>query len=88
MSACVVCGLSDRRGLVQVRLHAGGMVTLCGTHALVMRRSRSRSRTLEELKATTCDRRARERRGESVDELAAALTAAFAGDRRAADRRR
>jgi hypothetical protein len=88
MSACVVCGLSDRRALVQVRLHAGRMVTLCGTHALVLRRSRSRFRSVEEVKAATCDRRGRTRRGEALDELAEALTAAFAGDRRATDRRR
>jgi hypothetical protein len=40
------------------------------------------------VKASTVDRRARERRGEALDELAEALTAAFAGNRRGADRRR
>jgi hypothetical protein len=86
---CAVCGLEDARALVDVVLvRAGGVrVTLCGTHALVHQRTGERARSVHELCAFTRDRRERDRRARELDELAASLTAAFAGERRSRDRR-
>ncbi|HLK37485.1 MAG TPA: hypothetical protein VKU41_12085 [Polyangiaceae bacterium] len=85
--SCCVCGASDSRGLVELALAGGTHVVLCGTHALMHRRSRARARSIDELRRFYGDRRlGADRRGEA-DELAAALTAAFNGDRREGDRR-
>jgi hypothetical protein len=89
--ACCVCGVEDARALVGVVLLGGSRATLCGSHALMHRRSRSVARTERELRTELRDRRAdraaRDRRG-GADELGASLVVAFVGERRAADRRR
>lgn len=81
-ACCSVCGVSDARALVDVALRGGTRTTLCGTHALMHRRSASVARTASELRAELRDRRnRRDRRGEG-DALGEALTAAFHADRR------
>ena len=83
---CALCKLQDARALITVKL-ANEAVTLCGSHALIYRRTGRFARTLGELREMLRDRRGRERRARSVDELAAKLTAAFAGERRQLQRR-
>jgi hypothetical protein len=86
-SSCCVCGSRDARALVEVVLVGGSRATLCGSHALMHRRSREQARSVSALRELFHDRRGRhERRGEA-DELGAALTAAFNGDRRENSRR-
>ena len=64
------------------------MVVVCGTHALVHERGKSRAASVDELRAMVGERRDRDERRATGDELAEALTAAFTpGDRRRADRR-
>lgn len=87
-SSCCVCGTSDARALVDVALVGGLRATLCGSHALMHRRSTAQARTESELRELLRDRRGRRERRRDGDELGAALTAAFSGDRRGADRRR
>jgi hypothetical protein len=85
--ACCVCGASDARSLVQVTL-GSRRVTLCGSHALMHRRSPAQARSIPELRQILSERRRRRERRSDGDALGAALSAAFAGERRAADRRR
>jgi hypothetical protein len=88
-SRCCVCGESDRRALVAVALAgASTRTTLCGTHALMHRRSGGNARSESELRELFRDRRGRRERRVVGDELGAALTAAFRAERRAADRRK
>ncbi len=86
--SCCVCGASDARALVEVTLLGGARATLCGSHALMHRRSPVQGTSVTELRRLLRDRRGRRDRRESPDELGAALEAAFSGERRAADRRR
>ncbi|MGH7297410.1 MAG: hypothetical protein ACRELB_20910 [Polyangiaceae bacterium] len=86
--SCCVCGASDARTLVEVVLPGGARSTLCGSHALMHRRSGSRASTETELRRLLRDRRGRRDRREDADELGAALNAAFNGDRRGPERRR
>lgn len=85
---CAVCGTTDARVLVMTELHGGAAVTLCGSHAVMLRRSNVACRTVSELKVALADRRSNDRRaiGE-VDELAERLASAFTRERRGADRR-
>lgn len=88
MRKCCVCQMQDARALLDVKLGDGSSVTLCGSHDLMMRRSTVRPQSLVELKMMFGERRETHRRGPiDVDELAAALSAAFAPDRRTTDRR-
>jgi hypothetical protein len=87
-SRCCVCGESDRRALVAVGLAGGSRATLCGSHALMYRRAAVRARSEVELRELLRERRGRRDRRHDGDELGAALTAAFHGDRRATERRR
>jgi hypothetical protein len=85
---CCVCESSDRRALVEVALVGGERVTLCGSHALMHRRSPVQARSAEELRQRLRNKRARaDRRDDGGDALGAALAAAFAGDRRGVQRR-
>lgn len=86
---CVVCGMSDARGLVEVELTSEPCVALCGTHELMHRRSGWKASTVAELRAAFGNRRSTERRGGpgEIDELAEKLTAAFTRDRRSTSRR-
>jgi hypothetical protein len=86
-SACCVCGAKDARLLVQVTLVGGTQATLCGSHALMHNRAGSLARSEAELKTALADRRGRRDRRQDGDELGAALTAAFQGTQRSADRR-
>ena len=89
--ACVVCGLGDVRALSTTLLEGGERVTVCGSHALIHERAKTRARSPQELRAIAHDRRARSRRGEALheaDELGAILAAAFGGDRRRDEERR
>ena len=89
-SACHVCGLHDRRALVDVVLGDGSSVSLCGTHALMLRRGGKQAHDRSDLARMLTDRRTHEpdRRSCDVDELAVALRLGFSGDRRGrADRR-
>jgi hypothetical protein len=86
---CCVCGANDKRSLVELTLAGGKRVTLCGSHALMHRRSTVQARSPEELRQLLRDKRARpERRDDEGDALGAALAAAFAGARREVHRRR
>jgi hypothetical protein len=87
-SSCCVCGESDKRALVEVGLVGGGRALLCGSHAVMHGRAAPRATTPAELRELLRDRRGRRDRRNDGDELGAALTAAFSGERRAADRRR
>jgi len=86
-SSCCVCGATDARSLVDVVLIGGAKATLCGSHALMHRRSPAQARSSAQLRQMLGDRRGRRDRRLEGDELGAALTAAFSGDRRAGDRR-
>jgi hypothetical protein len=88
--SCCACGASDARALVVVVLDGGVHVTLCGTHAVILRRSSVEGRPTSEveLRALLRDRRDRSDRRGDGDELARALAAAFQSDRRENDRRR
>ncbi len=90
LPGCAVCGLCDVRALVTLRLAGGVQVTVCGTHELMHRRMGGVTRTLSELRAKMKERRRPAERRESIpgDELGMALSAAFAGERRAQSRRR
>jgi hypothetical protein len=89
MVECCVCQASDKRTLVEVLLVGGARATLCGSHAIMHRRSTVQARSARELREVLGDKRRRaERRDDSGDELGAALTSAFAGERRAVERRR
>jgi hypothetical protein len=88
---CVVCGLRDERALSTTALAGGERATVCGSHALIHERAKTRAHTLHELRTMAQDRRNRSRRGDGTekgDELAAILAAAFAGERRRDDERR
>ena len=87
-TSCCVCGASDARALVEVVLRGGVRSTLCGSHALMHRRSAVQAATEPELRRLLRDRRGRRDRRDDADELGAALNAAFNGDKRGADRRR
>jgi hypothetical protein len=82
-----VCGVRDARALVEVVLRGGARATLCGSHALMHRRSPVQATSEAELRKLLRDRRGRRDRRESRDELGAALEAAFRGERRESDRR-
>ena len=86
-SSCCVCGASDARALEEIVLIGGSRATLCGSHALMHRRSPTQARSAAQLRQLLGDRRDRSERRSTGDELAAALSAAFSGDRRVADRR-
>jgi hypothetical protein len=89
-SSCCVCGEGDARALDEVVLIGGSRATLCGSHALMHRRSATQARSTSQLRAMLGERRGRSDRrssGRDCDELAAALAAAFSGDQRVADRR-
>jgi hypothetical protein len=87
-SSCCVCDASDARALVDITLPGGKRATLCGSHALMHRRSSMDARTPAELRTLLSERRRRSERRSEGDALGDALTAAFAGERRAAGRRR
>jgi hypothetical protein len=87
-SACCVCGAKDARALVPVILRGGARATLCGSHALMHRRSTVQASSELDLRRLLRDRRGRRDRRDDQDELGAALNAAFNGDRRGPDRRR
>jgi hypothetical protein len=80
--------MRDARALLDVTLLGGARATLCGSHALMHRRSTVQATSPVELRKLLRDRRGRRDRRESHDELGAALEAAFNGDRRSAERRR
>jgi hypothetical protein len=91
---CAVCRADDERMLVEMRLGREDVI-LCGSHALMHRRSREQAKTVAELCALVSDRRGRiERRGDDdrrlgeIDALGIELTAAFAGERRVSRERR
>jgi hypothetical protein len=83
-----VCGENDQRALVGVVLAGGARATVCGSHALMHRRSATKASSEAELRELFRNRRGRRDRRHDGDELGAALTAAFHGDRRADDRRK
>ena len=85
---CCVCGVHDARALVDVVLLGGAQATLCGSHALMHRRSRAQPRSESELRSLVNERRRRRDRRGVGDELAAALASAFRGERRGQNRRR
>jgi hypothetical protein len=87
-SRCCICGESDRRALVAVSLTGATRATLCGSHALMHRRSAVKARSEAELRELLRERRGRRDRRLDGDELGAALTAAFHAERRAVERRR
>jgi hypothetical protein len=84
---CCVCGWTDKRSLVGVVLTGGAHATLCGTHALMHRKSAATATSEPELRRVLRDRRGRRDRRCDGDELGAALTAAFQSERRSGDRR-
>jgi hypothetical protein len=86
--SCCVCGARDARALVDVLLPGGARATLCGSHALIHRRTRLQPRSESELRALLSDRRTRGDRREVGDELGAALASAFSDERREQSRRR
>jgi hypothetical protein len=87
VTPCCVCGASDARALVEVVLRGGARATLCGSHALMHRRSTVQASSEVELRRLLRDRRGRRDRRDDQDELGAALNAAFNGDRRGPERR-
>jgi hypothetical protein len=86
--SCCVCGVSDQRALIEVVLAGGLRATLCGSHAVMHGRERSSARSESELREQLRDRRATGERRQEGDELAAALSRAFSGERREGPRRR
>jgi hypothetical protein len=87
-TGCCVCEGIDKRTLVEVLLVSGERAMLCGSHALMHRRSKVQARSVLELRELLRDKRGgADRRGDHTDALGAALSAAFAGERRALDRR-
>lgn len=85
---CAVCGTTDARVLVMSELQGGVGVTLCGSHAVMLNRTKEPCRTLNELRAALAERRGNARRAEGEgDELAERLAAAFTRDRRRTERR-
>ena len=86
-SSCCVCGASDGRALEDVVLIGGSHATLCGSHALMHRRSPMQARSTAQLRQLLGERRGRSERRSIGDELGDMLAAAFSGDRRVADRR-
>jgi hypothetical protein len=86
-SSCCVCGATDARALEDIVLIGGLRATLCGSHALMHRRTPVQARSVAQLRQLLGERRGRRERRSSGDELADALAAAFSGDRRVADRR-
>jgi hypothetical protein len=90
-TACCVCEASDKRSLVEVTLLGGARATLCGSHALMHRRSTVQARSIQQLRALLRNKRAgserREGREDKRDALGAALSAAFGRERRTLDRR-
>lgn len=86
-ASCCVCGESDARALVDVKLVGGLWTTLCGSHALMHRRARMQARDVTELREILRDRRGARERRRGGDELGAALVAAFNGERRRGGRR-
>jgi hypothetical protein len=84
---CCVCGWTDKRSLVDVALTGGAHATLCGSHALLHRKSAASAASEIELRRLLLDRRARRDRRCEGDELGAALTAAFQNERRSVNRR-
>jgi len=72
---------------VGVVLAGGSRATVCGSHALMHRRSATKAGSEAELRKLLRDRRGRRDRRHDGDELGTALTAAFHGDRRAIERR-
>jgi len=86
-ASCCVCGASDERVLVEVALDGGTHATLCGSHALMFRRSATHPSSVAELRGLLRDRRGRRDRRGDGDELGEALAAAFRLDRRGAERR-
>ncbi|MGD0674669.1 MAG: hypothetical protein ABSC94_04580 [Polyangiaceae bacterium] len=84
---CCVCGARDARTLVEVELAGGGRAILCGSHALMHRKSTVPALSEADLRVQLRDRRSRRDRRYEGDELGAALSAAFSGGRRIGDRR-
>lgn len=85
---CVVCGMTDARGLVSIELGGGAVASLCGTHELMYLRSSAPAATVDDLRASFSNRRNMDRRARGeVDELAANLASAFTAERRVTDRR-
>jgi len=82
--------MRDARALVDVALHSGLRVTLCGSHHVMAGRCAVGARSIEDLRRLLGDRRDTDRRtrprGE-IDELAERLQAAFTRERRNGDRR-
>jgi hypothetical protein len=87
-SSCCVCASRDARSLVDVVLRGGAHATLCGSHALMHRRSGEQASSEVELRRLLRERRGRRDPRDDQDALGAALNAAFNGDRRGSDRRR
>jgi hypothetical protein len=81
-SSCCVCNASDARSLVDVVLRGGGRATLCGSHALMHRRSSMEARTPADLRVMLSERRKRAERRTEGDALGESLSTAFAGERR------
>jgi len=73
---------------MDVALRGGDRATLCGSHALMHRRSTVQAGSVAELRALLRDRRGRRDRRDGGDELGIALEAAFQPNPRGADRRR
>ena len=87
--SCVVCSVNDARGLSTTRLSTGEVVTVCGLHELMHRRSSRTASSIAELKTLTKERRRSvDRRSLQIDELGAQLSEAFAEDKRASGDRR
>jgi hypothetical protein len=84
---CSVCGAADARALADVVLAGGTRATLCGSHALMLRRAGKPASSEADLRCLLRDRRGRRDRREDRDELGEALTAAFHLDRRGGARR-
>lgn len=87
-ASCCVCGASDARALVEVGLVGGARATLCGSHALMHRRSSMDARSEADLKVRLSDRRRRSERRTEGDALGQSLSEAFSGDKRAGGQRR
>ena len=86
---CVVCEMSDARGLSTTRLSTGEIVIVCGIHELMHKRSSKTAGTRAELRAMFRDRRrSYDRRSLQIDELGAQLSEAFSDEKRASNDRR